>query len=192
MKKVVRILKAAIPDAEVRSAMNRISFLIPTFHMSFYKKAIEDCISGGDAVDSISDARDDPTVEDILTQETTERYSKRAKLMLQGTQQRPSASRTDVSQLSQRSLIASPIRAARSMLDKVSNISMTVKSLDENKTSTSLTCSVCSSRAVVPCAGRCGHVCCEHCFSTWLKIKKTCPVCRQPTLPTDVSRIIVK
>ncbi|KAJ1401580.1 hypothetical protein B484DRAFT_317489, partial [Ochromonadaceae sp. CCMP2298] len=39
-------------------------------------------------------------------------------------------------------------------------------------------CGACHEAAEAPCAGRCGHVCCQVCWTKWLRVKKSCPICR--------------
>jgi hypothetical protein len=41
-------------------------------------------------------------------------------------------------------------------------------------------CSVCKEKLLKPCAASCGHICCEKCWLQWLKVKSTCPICREP------------
>lgn len=55
-----------------------------------------------------------------------------------------------------------------------------------------LSCLICKEKASEPCAGRCGHVCCQVCWTKWLKVKETCPLCRGPVDKNSVTRIIIK
>lgn len=58
--------------------------------------------------------------------------------------------------------------------------------------SSRLTCAVCKEKASVPCAGRCGHVCCQDCWVRWLKVNSSCPLCRAPASTASVTQIIIK
>lgn len=58
--------------------------------------------------------------------------------------------------------------------------------------SAKLTCGVCKEKALEPCAGRCGHVCCQVCWTKWLKVNASCPMCRAPADKSSVTRIIIK
>jgi hypothetical protein len=55
-----------------------------------------------------------------------------------------------------------------------------------------LTCGVCKEPAASPCAGRCGHVCCQECWSIWLRKSQTCPMCRAPADTNSVTRVIIR
>lgn len=52
-------------------------------------------------------------------------------------------------------------------------------------------CLVCNSIAAEPCAARCGHICCEPCWSQWLSRKQTCPYCRAPTTMQQIKKITI-
>ena len=53
-------------------------------------------------------------------------------------------------------------------------------------------CGVCTERPSLPCAGRCGHICCQACWVKWLQINATCPMCRAPADKNSVTRLIMK
>ena len=55
-----------------------------------------------------------------------------------------------------------------------------------------LLCSICGTQSIDPCAGRCGHVCCSACWVPWLRINKTCPICRKECTHETVSRLRLK
>jgi hypothetical protein len=58
--------------------------------------------------------------------------------------------------------------------------------------SSKLTCAVCKEKATSPCAGRCGHVCCQECWTKWLKVNASCPLCRAPASSSSVTRLLIK
>jgi hypothetical protein len=58
--------------------------------------------------------------------------------------------------------------------------------------SSKLTCAVCKEKATSPCAGRCGHVCCQECWTKWLKVNSSCPLCRAPASAASVTRLLIK
>jgi len=53
-------------------------------------------------------------------------------------------------------------------------------------------CGVCTEQPSLPCAGRCGHICCQLCWVKWLQINATCPMCRAPADKNSVTRLIMK
>lgn len=55
-----------------------------------------------------------------------------------------------------------------------------------------LACIVCKEVATQPCASKCGHICCQNCWLSWLKIQKVCPLCRQPVDVNTITRIVKK
>ncbi len=57
--------------------------------------------------------------------------------------------------------------------------------------SSKLNCIICNDIATNPCAAKCGHICCEICWSQWLKSKLACPICKAPTTIDSISRIIL-
>lgn len=59
-------------------------------------------------------------------------------------------------------------------------------------TSSKLLCLICQEKATNPCAGICGHVCCEECWTMWLATKTACPVCREPTTKESISKLIIR
>jgi Zinc finger, C3HC4 type (RING finger) len=52
-------------------------------------------------------------------------------------------------------------------------------------------CLVCNSIAAEPCVAKCGHICCEPCWSQWLGRKQTCPYCRAPTTMQQIKKITI-
>lgn len=55
-----------------------------------------------------------------------------------------------------------------------------------------LACIICKETANIPCAGKCGHVCCQDCWVEWMKIKSQCPICREPVSKDSIVKIVVK
>lgn len=68
-----------------------------------------------------------------------------------------------------------------SLLDRTSKPAVTKK----------LLCIVCKDVATLPCAAKCGHVCCQKCWMQWLKVKATCPLCREPASQQSITHIVV-
>jgi hypothetical protein len=52
-------------------------------------------------------------------------------------------------------------------------------------------CLVCNSIAAEPCVAKCGHICCESCWSQWLGRKQTCPYCRAPTTMQQIKKLTI-
>lgn len=75
---------------------------------------------------------------------------------------------------------------------KAGNLSGTDSRNSRAGSSKVLTCGVCKEKALDPCAGRCGHVCCQVCWTKWLKVNASCPMCRAPADKNSVTRIIIK
>jgi hypothetical protein len=59
------------------------------------------------------------------------------------------------------------------------------------KVSTKYVCTVCKNDAAEPCAAKCGHICCESCWSQWLRRSETCPCCRAPTVLQQIKKITI-
>lgn len=55
-----------------------------------------------------------------------------------------------------------------------------------------LSCIICKEVPNVPCANRCGHVCCQSCWGEWLKVKEVCPMCREKANKENISRLIIR
>jgi hypothetical protein len=67
-----------------------------------------------------------------------------------------------------------------------------IGSIGDAKKLNLLECSICNDcPPKIPCVSRCGHVCCKTCWGKCLKLKSTCPVCRQETSASDIARVIV-
>ena len=82
-------------------------------------------------------------------------------------------------------------RLASSAIDppsKSSSSSQASSSMQANR----FKCGVCTERPSLPCAGRCGHICCQTCWVKWLQINATCPMCRAPADKNSVTRLIMK
>jgi hypothetical protein len=97
--------------------------------------------------------------------------------------------------------IAAPTQTKPSFLSKLSslnNIALTgavkASNLAGSRTSRpgNFSCTVCKEVATDPCAARCGHVCCQVCWTRWLKVNSSCPLCRKHADVNSVTRIIVK
>ena len=91
--------------------------------------------------------------------------------------------------------LTGPIRASNVVqTDRHSRISSNITSSTTNSSilSNKLVCAICKEKATNPCAGRCGHVCCQECWTKWLKVNSSCPLCRAPADRTSVTRIIIK
>lgn len=91
--------------------------------------------------------------------------------------------------------LTGPIRASNVVqTDRHSRISSNITSSTTNSSilSNKLVCAICKEKATNPCAGRCGHVCCQDCWTKWLKVNSSCPLCRAPADRTSVTRIIIK
>jgi hypothetical protein len=73
-----------------------------------------------------------------------------------------------------------------------SNLAATAPARHSQVGSSKLTCAVCKEKASTPCAGRCGHVCCQDCWVRWLKVNSSCPLCRAPASTASVTKIIIK
>jgi len=70
----------------------------------------------------------------------------------------------------------------------LSQTSTTTTSVSSKK----LTCSVCKETPTEAFAGRCGHVACKLCWSKWMKVRKSCPVCRAEVNQTFRTKVIIK
>ena len=91
--------------------------------------------------------------------------------------------------------LTGPIRASNVVAtERHSRISSNITSSTTNSSilSNKLVCAICKEKATNPCAGRCGHVCCQECWTKWLKVNSSCPLCRAPADRTSVTRIIIK
>lgn len=55
-----------------------------------------------------------------------------------------------------------------------------------------LQCCVCKELASIPCASRCGHICCQNCWVEWLSIKSICPMCREEVKKESITKIVIK
>ncbi|RYH21160.1 hypothetical protein EON65_21335 [archaeon] len=55
-----------------------------------------------------------------------------------------------------------------------------------------LQCCVCKETAEKPCAAKCGHICCQECWTRCLQIKPMCPYCRAPTTKDSISKLLVR
>jgi len=137
--------------------------------------------------------------------------SKRAKLMLSASLAAradsglPNRTEGGAAQL-QTSAAQSSVRggSALAFLSKMSNLdsialtgavkaSNSTESRSNRVGSANLACTVCKEQpATDPCAARCGHVCCQVCWTKWLKVNQSCPQCRQPADVNSVTRIVVK
>lgn len=85
-----------------------------------------------------------------------------------------------------------------SKLQKISSMQFTkslpVHMLSHTTSNTiqQLACAVCKEVANQPCAAKCGHICCQSCWLSWLKIKTACPVCRSLVNVNTVTKIVLK
>lgn len=64
--------------------------------------------------------------------------------------------------------------------------------LNANSSSSLLKCIICKEQANNACAARCGHICCQTCWTHWLKVKSACPLCRHPTTIDSITKIRIK
>lgn len=69
---------------------------------------------------------------------------------------------------------------------------MAASSESQGNGSTRLQCSVCKEVADQPCAAKCGHICCQQCWISWLKVKPSCPICRAPASQQSVARVLIR
>ena len=53
----------------------------------------------------------------------------------------------------------------------------------------SLECVICKADNKEPCAAKCGHIACHHCWVRWLKVSKTCPLCKIPCTTTSLRKL---
>ena len=111
--------------------------------------------------------------------------SKRARMMLQAALQPAVVARKDISGL----LASINASKARSVGAGVVKGVGTVGVGGERKKK--YVCAVCKSVAEEPCAARCGHICCETCWTQWLKRQQTCPCCRAPTTLQQIKKITI-
>lgn len=130
--------------------------------------------------------------------------SKRAKLLLSASLSAPAAPVVGSlvkAESGVRALCTEPQSAKPSFLSKLSslnNIALTgavkASNLAGSRTSRpgNFSCTVCKEVATEPCAARCGHVCCQVCWTRWLKVNSSCPLCRKHADVNSVTRIIVK
>ena len=108
--------------------------------------------------------------------------SKRARLMLQAALQPAVVAKKDVS-----GLLASINASKRSASSVVKGVGAGVGGQMRKK----YVCAVCKSVAEEPCAARCGHICCETCWTQWMKRQQSCPCCRAPTTLQQIKKITI-
>jgi len=85
---------------------------------------------------------------------------------------------------------------SRGLLSHIDNIELSAKpstsSVGNTKKLGRLQCIICSENPpTVPCASKCGHICCRDCWKKWLAVKSTCPLCRISVSVSDIARIRV-
>lgn len=116
--------------------------------------------------------------------------SKRARMMLQAALQAPQP----VVKRDLKNVIAS-INAskARNQLggSEKENCKDRQAAMAAGKISKKYVCTVCKNDAAEPCAAKCGHICCESCWSQWLRRSETCPCCRAPTMLQQIKKITI-
>ncbi len=66
------------------------------------------------------------------------------------------------------------------------------KALGSEDTISRLKCIICKDASNNPCAARCGHICCQECWLTWLKVSNTCPLCKHEASINSITRIKLK
>src|SRR3990167_2276222 len=50
-------------------------------------------------------------------------------------------------------------------------------------------CSICQESPSAPFSSRCGHICCFTCWTDWLKVQLTCPVCRSRVREKQLTKL---
>jgi Zinc finger, C3HC4 type (RING finger) len=115
--------------------------------------------------------------------------SKRARMMLQAALQAPQP----VVKRDLKGIIAS-INASKARNERGGSEKENCKEKQAEgagKVSKKYVCTVCKNDAAEPCAAKCGHICCESCWSQWLRRSGTCPCCRAPTLLQQIKKITI-
>jgi Zinc finger, C3HC4 type (RING finger) len=115
--------------------------------------------------------------------------SKRARMMLQAALQAPQP----VVKRDLKGIIAS-INASKARNERGGSEKENCKEKQAEgagKVSKKYVCTVCKNNAAEPCAAKCGHICCESCWSQWLRRSETCPCCRAPTLLQQIKKITI-
>ena len=90
-------------------------------------------------------------------------------------------------------------------MEEVGRISLQPKTASSSSASSSLsflaaapvlamnrTCGICKTVATEPVVARCGHVCCNSCWSKLLKIKPSCPFCNAAVSADQLRQLKIK
>lgn len=56
---------------------------------------------------------------------------------------------------------------------------------------TKVACSICNEKVSNPYAARCGHVNCIKCWENWIKVRPSCPQCREPISLSSLTKITI-
>lgn len=135
-----------------------------------------------------------PQQDDNLKSTTHSLGSKRAKQLLQMANITPTPSK----QTTEDHLVSNNPNPLLARLHQISSfeIASTTKPksslLSKDVRNERLQCTICREIAQVPCAAKCGHICCEKCWQQWLKVKQICPFCRAPASQSTLARVIVR
>lgn len=54
------------------------------------------------------------------------------------------------------------------------------------------TCNICNELTDTAYAAKCGHIMCKTCWTQWLRVKESCPVCRAPASYQNIAKIVFK
>ena len=143
-------------------------------------------------------------IKDVVADDDVENLgSKRAKLLIQKSLQSQSQSSSVASNKlaaikQEPSTSSGPNDNFLSKMKEISSFkgikpgSSNVMSLQGSSSSSLLKCIICKEQAQEACAARCGHICCQVCWTQWLKVKSACPLCRHPTTIDSITKIKIK
>ena len=76
-------------------------------------------------------------------------------------------------------------------LSEIGELSMPMPSDAPGGKRSKMLCPICQDHAMNLCAARCGHICCKSCWSTCLRAKRECPLCKQPAEAENLTPIVL-